>query len=135
MRDLPFGTTDALSVDGWFASLTESLQELLGAQGAQAILSRALEDARRSWPQLRWVSMKSGGLDLSSLYSNYPSPHGNGYSLEGAVALRGLVDSLHLLLECLLGQQLTSDLMAWRDPALEEDQDDQQGGQPYDDCA
>ncbi len=136
MRDLPFGTADALSADGWFASLTESLEELLGARGAQAVLSRALEDARRSWPQLRRVALKSGGLDLSLLCSTYPSPQGEGFSLEAAVALQGLVDSIQLLLECLLGRQLASELMAWQNPVSQGDQVDQQGEeQSFGDCA
>lgn len=57
MSDLPFGATDAPSADGWFSGLAESLEELLGAQGAQAVLSRALEDARRTWPQLSRASI------------------------------------------------------------------------------
>ncbi len=134
MADLPFDASDASSVDGWFAGLTQSLEELLGAQGAQSVLARALEDARRTWPQLSRVVFKHGGLDLSPLCSSYPSPLGDGCSLEASVALRGLVDSLKILLECLLGWELTAGLVAW-EGGSPEDSDEREEDSPFSGCA
>ncbi len=135
MSDLPFGATDAPSADGWFSGLAESLEELLGAQGAQAVLSRALEDARRTWPQLSRVTLGSGGFDFSVFHSAYPAPRGKGFSLESATALQGLVDSLNLLLECLLGRQLASELMAWQGRSSSTDQEDGRDELPFSGCA
>ncbi|MHB0868868.1 MAG: hypothetical protein ACYC66_07130 [Chloroflexota bacterium] len=115
MVNLPFQTADARLAESWFTALADSLEELLGSLGSQAILSRALEDARRRWPPLTQVVLKPHGLDLSRLYSNYPGSQGQACSHEAAVALQGLVDSLRFLLEVLLGRQIAAELMPCRD--------------------
>jgi hypothetical protein len=126
---------DALSSEGWFGTLANSLEELLGTQGAQAVLSRALADARRTWPQLSAVTFNTNGFELSTFYSRYPSPNGGGCSLEGAVALQGLADSLHLLLECLLGRRLAAELVSWRDQFPSLDREGPTAEQASDGCA
>ncbi len=134
MVDLPFGTADVQKADSWFSALAESLEELLGSLGAQAVLSRALEDARRRWPQLSHVSLRPKGFELSLFFSSYRVPNGEDCSTEGIVALQGLVECLQLLLECLLGRQMAAELMAVTvDPRGESEQ--QEGENPFRDCA
>ncbi|MGE5618330.1 MAG: hypothetical protein ACM3US_03640 [Sphingomonadaceae bacterium] len=111
MSNLPFGTADARLAESWFSAMAGSLEELLGGSGAQAILSRSLEDARARWPLLAEVELRGRRLDLSRLYANHPGTGGQGCSREATLALQGLVDSLRFLLELLLGAQMAAELM------------------------
>lgn len=117
MLGLPLGTVDFQSADAWFAALAERLEKLLGAQGAEAVLCRALLDARRRCPELNAVVSRTGGLDLSGLYP-LPCDWGTEDLFVGE-SLSVLAESLCTLLTSLLGEDLTSQLMSSPDDIRE----------------
>jgi hypothetical protein len=108
---VPFDRWDASSSDRWFAELSRRLEELLGPMGAYALMARAISDAGRHWPLLRSDLLDQDGLHALSLYLTYPSVDGNSCSEAVAASLQTLVDSLELLLNSLLGRELTDALL------------------------
>lgn len=103
------GTANARSVEAWLSVLTERLQELLGSQGAHAVLCKALVDARRQRPELSAVIPKQDGFDLSAFCSD-SNDESAGNAL-GGEPLSVLAESLCLLLINLLGDELTSQII------------------------
>lgn len=108
MAWFPTGTANAGSIDDWLSAITVRLQELLGNDGTQAVLCKALADARRICPELSVVAIKQNGLDLSALY-----PEPSSVDAESALErepLSVLGECLQQLLLNLLGEELTSQI-------------------------
>ncbi|MGI5837492.1 MAG: hypothetical protein ACOX87_13525 [Chloroflexota bacterium] len=106
MTWLPSGTANAGPIEEWLPSITERLQELLGNEGTRAVLRKALNDARKSCPELNSATVENNGINLLALRLDPCN--------ESAVTdldhehLTVLVESLHQLLINLLGGELTS---------------------------
>lgn len=108
MAHFPTGAANTRSVEDWLSTVTERLQELMGAEGAQAVLSKALADAKKSCPSLYAVVLNQDGLDLSALSTSSSRESTQRGSQRDA--LNALIRSLYQLLTNLLGEQLTSQI-------------------------
>lgn len=119
MLECPYCTGDIMSVERWFAAVSRGLEDMIGPLGAQAILARALNDARQRWPLLELVRVECWKYTFSDFHTHRGEDSLDGASLEQLAALKGLGDSLKILLDCLLGTTLTAHLMSSPDPSAE----------------